>query len=359
MRRLLVVLSVLAAALVALTPGGATGGVRAADAATYDLGVRELPQPLAGRFERMPVRLWGAIGVPTGAGPVPVVVIGHGAATTGCPSNEALDVGTWPCWQVEQRSDLGFRYLVRALAARGFLAIAPDLNAAFTDGWGEPQETLRYGQVLDATLEALARANRGGTAFGRSLRGRVDLGRLAILGHSRGGMQALRWSAGRTGGTSAADVAAGRGPVSVLLLLEPTFDNADPVVPPDRPLTVVLGQCDGDVGLQGQQTYRAATQDPHRRAPVFKVLLKGANHAFFNTTWTAKGQDDGVNATSPACRDRLRATEQQRWLGPVAVDALRQGFGLATAPWMRRGAPFPQTLAGLPVAVDRSYRRTR
>ena len=30
------------------------------------------------------------------------------------------------------------------------------MNAAFTDGWGEPLETLRYGQVLDATLAGLA-----------------------------------------------------------------------------------------------------------------------------------------------------------------------------------------------------------
>ncbi|MGL6279473.1 MAG: hypothetical protein ACRC50_07970, partial [Gaiella sp.] len=341
------------------------GGVAAAPTVrAYDLGVRQLPQPLGGRFAKMPIRLWGAIGIPAGQGPFPVVVVGHGAAETGCPANPdpQTDAGTWPCWDVAQRNDLGLRYLVRALAAQGFVAITPDLNAAFTDAWGEPQENLRYGQVLDATLAELAKANRAGTRFGVSLRGRLDLSRLGAAGHSRGGWQVLRWAQLRERRTGAADVAAGRGRVSALLLVQGTYNEVEPASTRTVPTTVIVGQCDGDVGLQPARNYRRAENDPRRVAPIFKVLLKGANHAFFNTTWTGLGRDDGPWAarTRAACRDgRLTAAEQRPWLGPIAVDVFRQGFGIATAPWMRRAAPFPQRLGGLRVAVNRLYPRSR
>ena len=178
------------AAIAPLLAVPAAGGVASGPTVReYDLGVRQLPQPLGGRFAKMPIRLWGAIGVPAGKGPFPVVIVGHGAAATGCPANPdpQTDASMWPCWDVAQRNDLGMRYLVRALAAAGFVAVVPDVNAAFTDGWGEPLETLRYGQVLDATAAELARAHRGAASFGVSLRGR-----LRSLPARRGGSLAWR-----------------------------------------------------------------------------------------------------------------------------------------------------------------------
>jgi dienelactone hydrolase len=355
-------------ALVAAALGAGLAGPTAVGASSgptvreYDLGVRQFPQPLGGRFARMPIRLWGAIGVPAGAGPFPVVIVGHGAASTGCPMNEnpMADASIWPCWDVVQRNDLGMRHLVRALAAAGFVAVAPDVNAAFTDGWGEPLETLRYGQVLDATTAQLARANTGSASFGVPLRGRVDLSRLGAAGHSRGGWQVLRWAQLREGRTGTADVAAGRGRVSALLLVQATYNEVEPASTRTVPMTVIIGQCDGDIGLQPARNYRRAESDPRRVAPIFKLLLHGANHAFFNTTWTALGRDDGPWAarTRAPCRDaRLTAAEQRPWLGPIAVEVFRQGFGIATAPWMQRGAPFPHRLAGLRVEVNRLYPR--
>lgn len=360
-RRTAVVLLALGGIVATLaSAGGASGTSTAPTVREYDLGVREFPQPLGGRFTRMPIRLWGAIGVPAGRGPFPVVIVGHGAAGTGCPMNEnpLADASVWPCWDVARRNDLGMRYLVRALAARGFVAVAADFNAAFTDGWGEPLENLRYGQVLDATVSGLAQANRGGTRFGVPLRGKLDLARLGAAGHSRGGWQVQHWAEQRMGRTGAADVAAGRGRVSALLLIQATYNEVEPSTPSSVPLTVIVGQCDGDVGFEPSRNYLRATRDATRSAPVFKVLLHGANHAFFNTTWTGRGRDDGQWVETPACqRGRLTADQQRPWLGPVAADVFRQGFGISTAPWMRRGAPFPDRLAGLSVAVNRLYPR--
>ncbi len=87
----------------------------------YDLGVRPFPQPrLPVRLANMPIRLWGTIAAPATPGPHPVVLIAHGAHGDNCPI--VGDGDSWPCWKREQRNDLGFRSLVKALAAEGFVA---------------------------------------------------------------------------------------------------------------------------------------------------------------------------------------------------------------------------------------------
>ena len=76
-RNLAVVAAVLAAALTAVPAAGAAA-VR-----NYDLGVVNRPDP--GPKGPIPVRLWGAIGVPSGPGPHPLVIVAHGRHGDNCP----------------------------------------------------------------------------------------------------------------------------------------------------------------------------------------------------------------------------------------------------------------------------------
>jgi hypothetical protein len=159
----LIALTIAAAAIALVAAGAPRAEAQAPDVPTadYDLGVRRFVEPGAtGRFARIPIRLWGAVAVPAGSGPAPVVVVGHGAHGDGCPG----EFGDWPCFGVEQRNDLGLRYLVRQLARAGFVAVAPDVNASFTGGFGETQdhEYRRYAEVVDATLDALRTSSAGG-----------------------------------------------------------------------------------------------------------------------------------------------------------------------------------------------------
>jgi dienelactone hydrolase len=328
----LAALGVGTAASASSAPSRYTGAIAAAD---YDLGTRLFRQPeLSGKLARMPIRLWGTIAAPVDPGPHPVVLVAHGAHGDNCPG----EYGTWPCFAREQRNDLGLRYLVRALARAGFVALAPDLNAAHTGGWGEIAngETLRFGQVVDATLKELSRASDGASArFGIPLRGKADLSVLGLFGHSRGGMNVLDWGKGKPS-------------VGAVFLLAPFHDPAASVG--DVPATVSLGTCDGDTGLQGAK-YFAPLRRATRSAPAFELTLAGANHNHYNQTLVRLRANDAP-AERPGCRPgrQLKAPAQQAWLARVVSDHFRVALlDASAARWMQ--APPPKTVYGQRTAV--------
>src|SRR5919108_1879417 len=202
----------------------------------YDVGRVVLPDPSP--IGPLPVRLWGAIGAPTTPGPHPLVVVLHGRHGDNCPAG-MLDGETWPCFRRERRNDLGLRHVVRALAERGMIALAPDLNAAFTGGWGEPNDRLRWPLLVNRVLAEVARETRvGGGRFGIDLLGRGGPRRLGLLGHSLSRPPAVQAAQRRERNDSPATIARGRGPVRALFLLAPVFARA-PL--PDRPTPIVLG----------------------------------------------------------------------------------------------------------------------
>lgn len=324
----------------------------------YDLGEATLIQdnfPADSRFRNMPAQLNGVMAVPVGDGPFPVVVMLHGTHP-GCPEDET-GVDRWPCDpEVEQRNYAGFEYLVRALAARGYVALAPNINAENTFGFGEPIPGVRLWQLLDQQLIALATAARGGdNAFGVELDGVADLGRLALMGHSRGGEMANYLT--RKYGLdipSGAGTAHGYGPVAGLLLVAPPRIVQDSVGS-NVPLAVILPACDGDViGQDGQDFYEAVRfQIEHSWATT--VLLDGASHNGFNTIL---GGDMITHTGRPGCSPLLATAEQQRFLVEYAADFLIALFGSeseAAAAMARLGfditQPAPAELYGRPARI--------
>jgi dienelactone hydrolase len=337
-----------AVCLLACTPAATAVPAQIRD---YDLGRVELTD--RSPFGPLPVRLWGALGVPTGPGPHPLVVVAHGRHGTNCPSGEA-DTETWPCFRREQRNDLGMRHVVAALARRGIAAIAPDLNGAYTGGWGEPDDRRRWPRIVNRTLSAVAREAGGGTPrFPISLTGRIDLARLGFLGHSLSAHRSVRAARQRAGNRSPAKIAAGRGPVRALFLLTPIFGRTAP--PVGVPFAVAVGSCDGDTGLMGRGYFRQAVASPARRAPAQLVRLAGANHNYFNRTLSRRGNDDAP-VGRPGCRPAARpsAAAQQRWLDRAAGDFFSVSLRRAARPsWLRLSGPLPRRLHGLDVLVRR------
>lgn len=341
----------------------------------YDLGEATIIQqnfPEDSRFRQMPVRLNGVIAVPEnegggapdgGQGPAPVVLILHGTHP-GCPVNE-FGVDVWPCGDAEQPNYAGFEYLARELAARGYVALAININAENTFGFGEPVAGERLAQIVDLHLAALAQAAGGGeNNFGVDLAGVADVRRLVLIGHSRGG-EAANWLATEVGLDQALSYANhGYGPVRGLLLVAPAValfgSNGTNV-----PLAVIISGCDGDVIDGDGQLFYEAVRLGGGDAPATTVVLGGANHNNFNTLL---GGDMVGHAERPDCQPPLGPERQRRFLVDYAADflatlfdpdpaarlaaAARLGMDV-TAPAPAEVLGLPARVAALPAAADR------
>lgn len=322
----------------------------------YNLGDATVVQarfPKGNRFRNMPVRLNGALAAPTeGEGPFPVVVILHGTHV-GCPVG-AGEADVWPCAPEEEQPNYsGFEYLVRSLAAHGYVALAPNINAEYTVGFGEPTFGQRAKQLLDLHLRGLVEAAAGkSTAFGVDLAGRVDLGRLALFGHSRGGE--LAWYLVNRLDWPATD--SSYGPVAGVLQIAAASSVADPWQPSAVPFATVLASCDGDIMTQdGQFFYEGARLSADQSAWAASVWLERANHNNFN----AFLKPDYQPVDRPDCATVLEPEAQRGWLVAYAADFLAAVLApepeAAAQALARLGldvaAPAPTELYGLPARV--------
>ena len=124
-------------------------------------------------FDALPVN--GLVWYPEGAGPFPLVLIVHG--------NHAMS----------RPSEPGYAYLGEHLASQGYVVAAIDQNflngLLFFDG-GFDEMPLRAWMVL----QHLQWWRGWNEAPGNPFAGRIDLERVALVGHSRGG-EAVAWAA--------------------------------------------------------------------------------------------------------------------------------------------------------------------
>jgi hypothetical protein len=380
MRRAGLLVALLAAALAAPGPAraaeGSPGPYRTVRQ-SYDLG-REtlLVQSREFRLHSLPTRLAGEITAPLGAsGRRPVVVFLHGAHQS-CEIPDAF-VATqdWPCrpgfFDVE--SFRGYRYVARLLASYGFVVVSLDGNPVapadggvltFPDGAPFTSRTwmdLRA-KIVDAHLRRLARAvggDRGeGVSFGLPLRGRLDLTRVGLVGHSRGG-EGVVW----------ASLLPGPHPYRLRAIFALAPVDFFRRVLPDLPFGVVLPACDGDVfDLEGGWFYDDARVRV-RTSPLWQVVALGANHNFFNRVWEDElgfvpPPPEGEPPPSDPCaadqigKTRLSREAQEAFAAAAMVPFMRAYVaiqagesGSLLAP-LGIGAALPREIAGAPVNVS-------
>jgi dienelactone hydrolase len=311
-------------------------------AVEYNLGETTITQavfPEDNRFHNMPVRLNGIIALPDGEGaPYPVVVILHGNHP-GCPIPEGDMVDRWPCDpEVERPNYRGFDYLVRRLAAQGYVALSININADNTFGFGEPVPIERLGQLVDLHLKALAEATGGGlNKFGVELTGRADLSRLAFIGHSQGGEGAYWLTQKDALDAPDAFTIHGYGPVFGLLMVAPSA-NWGGARGARVPLAVILPACDMDVFQQdGQLFYEITRLDPEQSSWASSVWLEGANHNYFNETLA----DEAVARPGrPDCETLLQPEVQRDFMSEYAIDFLAKIFNRDPGATVRLGMDF-------------------
>lgn len=326
------------------------------DPVAYDLGGATIVQervPVDSRFREMPVRVNGLIAVPEGEGPFPVVMVLHGTHP-GCPVDDT-GVDRWPCDpQVEQRNYDGFGYLLGELAGRGYVALAPNVNAEHTFGFGEPVAGERLAVLTDLHLGALAEAAAGdGPDFGVDLAGRADPRRLVLIGHSRGGEGAVVLA----GDPRIASGEAGYGPVAGALLVAAAVTFRDPWASIGVPVATLLAGCDGDVTDQaGQFFFEGPRLAPDQAQWVASTLLEGATHNAFNTILPGDMADQSARSD---CQPLLDPDRQRAWLVDYAAQFLTLVLGddpqAQALAWAELGQvvdrPAPDMVLGLPARV--------
>ncbi len=257
-----------------------------------------------------PVEMVGHVVTPTSSaatGPRPLVLFLHGRHPYCYVPGKKQDFGSgaWPCAGKEREipSHLGYDYLQRRLASQGYSTVSVRVN-----GINAQDDAL-----TDGGADARARVVRAHLAHWAATRPdpQVDLDRVVLVGHSRGGEGVNRASL-----QVPLDA-----PYRIVgqLLLAPTDFGAQTA--PFVPTVTVLPGCDGDVSdLQGQQytdlSRGLVAGDTSLKSSVY---VAGANHNWFNTEWTtgmsrAPSFDDWGGPADKACgtRDPIRLSKAEQ-----------------------------------------------
>lgn len=245
----------------------------------------------------------GSIALPRSTGPHPLVVVIHGASRM-AHANIHHPVHT------------GFDYLLRQLAAEGYVAVSINVNANYAFTLGESLIPDGFAlDTFDAHIAYLQQANAGeNVGHGVDLTDMIDFTQIHLIGHSRGGDIAetlIRREHNNQQGRF-------RSILRVAPIVSPRWfspdderfapENPYATIPqPDLPFAIVLPEYDGDVSmLEGQVVFDEVLAAGQNKNWGNIVFLRGANHSFFNRMFE---EDDRYWENSLA-----NAQHQSTWL---------------------------------------------
>ena len=279
---------------------------------------------------------------------------------TGEGGNPALGIPPARSDYVEAPSYLGYAYLAEQLASRGFLVVSINANRGITAGPIQANTdrglNLARARLVLTHLEMLSRWNQGldptPASLGFSLQNRIDFGKVALVGHSRGGegvRAAYNLYTGRNADFAPYNGINWRGLIPDTVNIQGIFE----IAPVDRQTgrtfnadgttwNIMLGSCDGDViNQQGvwpfDRMMKSFTEQPARQKSLYYVI--GANHNFWNTEW--QFSDGPGTATTIGCFNPaeqifvtdpdtgvlpgVTGSERQRTTGSASITALVRG----------------------------------
>jgi hypothetical protein len=270
----------------------------------YKLAAATDPDVLGDRMTELWAAVYRPVGLTTGVR-YPLILMLHGNhGTCGSGSNPRVDSscqyttsGTCPAGFVVTPNHLGYAYAASELAARGFIVVSINANLGITCGGGVAGDSglnLARGRLVLKHLQRLSEWNRGVSStpvsIGADLTGHLDLSRVGLMGHSRGGEgQRAAYQQYRAAGSPwPARVV---DPVSFLGIFEigPVDGQTSQVLNADGTRwNVLLPMCDGDVSdLEGVHPFdrMMALASESAVAPKSTYNVWGANHNYFNTEW--------------------------------------------------------------------------
>lgn len=244
-------------------------------------------------------RVW----YPDGTGPFPLVLIVHGNHDP------------------KKFSDPGYEYLGQLLASRGFILASIDEN--FINGISEENDGRAW--LLLKHLEAWKGFNAETPGPDHPFAGKVDLSRIALMGHSRGGEAAAVAAAFNTLQYYPDDFKQKfdfHFDIKSVVAIAPVDGQYKPTgqgTPLDNVNYLLIhGSHDGDVstavGLRQYERVRFTNGEPNFKAVMF---MYRANHGQWNTTWGNK--DNGPRSGRSLDLRGLIAPEDQRRFAEVVI----------------------------------------
>ena len=299
------------------------------------------------------VELWAQIYRPKALDnpPYSVIVLLHGNhSTCGRPANEQdkkrlgvplstdfhvddssqyTTTGTCPAGYTVVNNHLGYGYFAKRLASWGYIVVSINANRGITAGLGvkgDPGLIFSRGRLILRHLALLKMWNDGdssqtppnseGAGLPATLAGKLNLGQVVLIGHSRGGEgvraalalyrngdpwpPAPDWRSLIPGLEIAGIFEIGPTDASVYHHTGPPFAPAGPLNASGVKWNVLLPMCDGDVSnFAGIRPFDRMLMQPQNSlenaSPAQKssFTVWGANHNFYNTEWQVNDSFQG------------------------------------------------------------------
>lgn len=283
------------------------------DSATYRTGTvdasafarMEPPQARSRKkywgYDNTKFPLNGRVWYPDGAGPFPLVLVVHGNHN------------------MKEYSDPGYQWLGELLASRGFILASIDEN--FLNG-GIRGENDARGWMLLKHLEVFRALN---DSAGKPLHRKIDMTRIALMGHSRGG-EAVAVAGAFNRLPYYPDDANQKFDfnfdIKGLVAIAPVDGQYLPTERPtplsDYSYLVIHGSHDGDVStFQGLMQYNRIRYTKPGAQFKSAIFMYRANHGQWNTVWNNK--DNGFFSDRSLQLKALVSGEEQRQFGRVII----------------------------------------
>jgi len=257
------------------------------------------------------------VDMPAPVGGFPIILFQHGrhstCSTTGDASgDESSGTDCEANGLVPIRSDKGYDYIAETMASNGYVVISIDVNDINAqDSGSNDQGITARAELILHHLDILRDINDNATSIYAqdsagtdlsSLYGNLDLSRIGLMGHSRGGngvAKAITYNQDpQFRSTSQFDLPH---EIKAVFSLAPT--DFDSELPLNTAWVTLSPYCDGDVStLHGVYMYdniRYNAEDVSQ--PQFMVTSMGANHNYYNDFWFS---DDAIlNGFDPYCTE--------------------------------------------------------